>query len=67
MCGMGRTGTLFACEHDGVQPDIVCIAKGLGAGYVSIGATLCSSKIFDAIERGSGAFVHGHTYQVWKD
>ncbi|MEJ6394973.1 aspartate aminotransferase family protein [Gymnodinialimonas sp. 2305UL16-5] len=64
MCGMGRTGTLFACEQDGVAPDITVIAKGLGAGYVPIGAMLCSGKIYDAIEGGSGAFEHGHTYQA---
>lgn len=62
MCGMGRTGTLFACEQDGVTPDIVCIAKGLGAGYQPIGAMLCSGKIYAAIEGGSGFFQHGHTY-----
>ena len=62
MCGMGRTGHLFACEADGVRPDIVTIAKGLGAGYQPIGATLCSGAIYDAIEAGSGFFQHGHTY-----
>ncbi|ARE39259.1 Adenosylmethionine-8-amino-7-oxononanoate aminotransferase [Rhodovulum sp. P5] len=62
MCGMGRTGTLFACEQDGVSPDIVCIAKGLGAGYQPIGAMLCSAEIYSAIEQGSGFFQHGHTY-----
>ncbi len=62
MCGMGRTGTLFACEHDGVAPDICAIAKGLGAGYQPIGAMLCTGKIHDAIARGSGFFQHGHTY-----
>ena len=62
MCGMGRTGTLFACEQDGVTPDIVCIAKGLGAGYQPIGAFLCSKQIYSAIEGGSGFFQHGHTY-----
>ncbi len=62
MCGMGRTGTLFACEHDGISPDICTIAKGLGAGYQPIGATLCSGKIYDAIAGGSGFFQHGHTY-----
>ncbi len=62
MCGMGRTGTLFACKQDQVTPDIVCIAKGLGAGYQPIGAMLCSHKIYSAIENGSGAFQHGHTY-----
>jgi len=62
MCGMGRTGSLFACEQDGVVPDILCIAKGLGAGYQPIGAMLCSTAIYDAIEQGSGFFQHGHTY-----
>ncbi|SDY74344.1 aspartate aminotransferase family protein [Citreimonas salinaria] len=62
MCGMGRTGTLFACEQDGISPDIVTIAKGLGAGYMPIGAMLCSAAIHDAIAQGSGSFQHGHTY-----
>ena len=62
MCGMGRTGSLFACEQDGVSPDIVCIAKGLGAGYQPIGAMLCSRHIYETIEQGSGFFQHGHTY-----
>ncbi len=62
MCGMGRTGSFFACEQDGIAPDIVTIAKGLGAGYAPIGAMLCTGAIHDAIARGSGAFQHGHTY-----
>jgi adenosylmethionine-8-amino-7-oxononanoate aminotransferase len=62
MCGMGRTGTLFACEQEGVRPDLVAIAKGLGAGYQPIGATLVSRPIFEAIRDGSGFFQHGHTY-----
>ncbi len=62
MCGMGRTGSLFACEQDNVRPDIVTIAKGLGGGYQPIGATLVSGPIFQAIESGSGFFQHGHTY-----
>ncbi len=62
MCGMGRTGSLFAAEQEGISPDICTIAKGLGAGYQPIGATLCSGKIFDAIKNGSGFFQHGHTY-----
>lgn len=62
MCGMGRTGSLFACEQDGVRPDIVTIAKGLGGGYQPIGATLCSGEIYRAVEGGSGFFQHGHTY-----
>ena len=62
MCGMGRTGHLFACEADGVRPDILTIAKGLGAGYQPIGAMMCSNVIYRAIEAGSGFFQHGHTY-----
>lgn len=62
MCGMGRTGSFFACEQDEIAPDILCIAKGLGAGYQPIGAMLCSGEIYRAIETGSGFFQHGHTY-----
>ena len=62
MCGMGRTGSLYACDQDGVAPDIMTIAKGLGAGYQPIGAMLCSAQIYQAIEHGSGFFQHGHTY-----
>ncbi|MBY6030938.1 aspartate aminotransferase family protein [Halomonas sp. DP8Y7-1] len=62
MCGMGRTGSLFACEQEGISPDIVTIAKGLGGGYQPIGATLVSQRIRDAIAEGSGFFQHGHTY-----
>ncbi len=62
MCGMGRTGTLFACEQDGVVPDIVAVAKGLGAGYQPIGAMLCRKAVYDRIVDGSGFFQHGHTY-----
>ncbi|NSX16721.1 aspartate aminotransferase family protein [Cupriavidus taiwanensis] len=62
MSGMGRTGYLFACEEDGVVPDIVTIAKGLGAGYQPIGAMLSTRRIYDAIVGGSGFFQHGHTY-----
>ncbi|MFN4129658.1 MAG: aspartate aminotransferase family protein, partial [Paracoccaceae bacterium] len=62
MCGMGRTGHLFACAEDSVSPDILCIAKGLGAGYQPIGAMLVSGQIYQAVAAGSGAFQHGHTY-----
>ena len=61
MC-MGRAGTLFACEQDDVVPDIVCIAKALGAGYQPISATVVSLKVYNAFINGSGAFQHGHTY-----
>lgn len=62
MCGMGRTGVMFACEDEGVVPDILCIAKGLGAGYQPVGAMICSSKLYKKISDGSGYFQHGHTY-----
>ncbi len=62
MCGMGRTGKMFACEDDGVAPDLMAIAKGLGAGYQPIGAMMVSKKIYDVIANGSGFFQHGHTY-----
>ena len=62
MCGMGRTGSLYACQQEGITPDILTCAKGLGAGYQPIGATLVSEKIFVAIREGSGFFQHGHTY-----
>ena len=62
MCGMGRTGSLFACEQDDIAPDIMTIAKGLGAGYQAIGAMLCTDTIYQALEQGSGFFQHGHTY-----
>jgi len=62
MCGMGRTGTLYAVEQDGVVPDLLAIAKGLGGGYQPIGALLASDKIVEPIRQGSGLFQHGHTY-----
>lgn len=62
MCGMGRTGTMHACEQDGVAPDLMTIAKGLGGGYQPIGAVLLGRHIFDAFANGSGLFQHGHTY-----
>jgi adenosylmethionine-8-amino-7-oxononanoate aminotransferase len=62
MCGMGRTGTLFTCAEDGVVPDILTMAKGLGAGYQPIGAFLAHEKIVRALTDGSGQLKHGHTY-----
>jgi adenosylmethionine-8-amino-7-oxononanoate aminotransferase len=62
MCGMGRTGSLHACEQEGVVPDLLVIAKGLGGGYQPIGAVLAQGAIVDAFAKGSGMFHHGHTY-----
>ncbi len=62
MCGMGRTGSLYAIEQEGVVPDLTAIAKGLGGGYQPIGAVLIGERIVDAMARGSGRFQHGHTY-----
>ena len=62
MCGMGRTGTLHACEQEGISPDLMAIAKGLGGGYQPVGVVLLSGQIFDAFSKGSGFFQHGHTY-----
>jgi adenosylmethionine-8-amino-7-oxononanoate aminotransferase len=62
MCGMGRTGTLHACEQEGVVPDLITVAKGLGGGYQPIGAVLAQRHIVQAMSQGSGFFQHGHTY-----
>jgi len=62
MCGMGRTGTLYAVEQEGVTPDLITIAKGLGGGYQPIGAVMAQQRIVDAMQQGSGFFQHGHTY-----
>lgn len=62
MCGMGRTGTLHACEQEGVAPDLLAIAKGLGGGYQPVGAVLAQRRLVEAMSSGSGFFQHGHTY-----
>lgn len=62
MCGMGRTGTLFAMETQSACPDIIAIAKGLGAGYQPIAATMASERVVAAIRSGSGMLANGHTY-----
>jgi hypothetical protein len=62
MCGMGRTGHLYACLEDQVTPDIITMAKGLGGGYMPIGGLLIHGRIFKAIADGSGMLKHGHTY-----
>lgn len=62
MCGMGRTGTLFALEQEGINADITTMAKGLGAGFMPIAAVLASEKVATAISEGSRALWNGHTY-----
>ncbi len=62
MCGLGRTGSFFAFEQEGIVPDMVTVAKGLGGGYQPIGALLCTDTIYSTICAGSGFFQHGHTY-----
>ena len=63
--GFGRTGTMFACEQEGVSPDILCLAKGLTAGYLPLVATLATKRIFDGFcfdYKEQKTFFHGHTY-----
>ncbi len=62
MCGMGRCGTLFAMAQEGVVPDLIVIAKGLGAGYQPIGALMASASVMAPLESGSGVLANGHTY-----
>jgi adenosylmethionine-8-amino-7-oxononanoate aminotransferase len=64
MTGMGRTGRNFAVEHWNVAPDILVTAKGLSSGYAPLGAVIASKKVVDAIAAGSGAFLHGFTYNA---
>jgi adenosylmethionine-8-amino-7-oxononanoate aminotransferase len=62
MSGLGRTGSYHAFEREGVVPDLLCLAKGLGGGYQPIAAVMAHDRVVNAIVRGSGAFQHGHTY-----
>jgi adenosylmethionine-8-amino-7-oxononanoate aminotransferase len=62
MCGMGRTGTRYACEQEGIAPDFIALAKGLAGGYLPLGALLVGDKVHKAIEAGSNVVMHGHTF-----
>lgn len=62
MTGFGRTGTMFAVEQFDVVPDIICVAKGMSAGYIPLGGLVVKDEIYEVFKRGSGVFVHGHTY-----
>ena len=64
MTGMGRTGRNFAVDHWNIAPDILVTAKGLSSGYAPLGAVIASKKVVDAIATGSGAFLHGFTYNA---
>ncbi len=63
--GFGRTGTMFACERDGVSPDLMCLGKGITGGYMALSATMATEEIFEGVmdgDSGAGTFFHGHTY-----
>ncbi len=63
--GFGRTGTMFACEKEGVEPDFLCMAKGITGGYMPLAATLTTEEVFEGFLGRSDefrTFFHGHTY-----
>ncbi|MCS0368189.1 aspartate aminotransferase family protein [Vibrio diabolicus] len=64
MCGVGRSGSFFAFEQEEAEPDLVCMAKGLGAGYQPIGAVVANDRVYQAIADGRGFFQHGHTFMA---
>jgi adenosylmethionine-8-amino-7-oxononanoate aminotransferase len=60
--GFGRTGRMFACEHEGVSPDLMCVAKGLTGGYLPLAATLSTERVYEGFLGAGRTFYHGHTY-----
>jgi adenosylmethionine-8-amino-7-oxononanoate aminotransferase len=64
LTGFGRTGRMFACEHAGISPDIICLSKALTAGYLPLGATVVTEAVFEAFLSAdhSKTFFHGHSY-----
>lgn len=63
MSGMGRSGTLHAWQQEGIVPDIQAMGKGLAGGYAPVAGLLINKRVVDALDKGTGAFVHGQTYQ----
>src|SRR3984885_5378183 len=64
MTGMGRTGKTFAVDHWGIEPDVILVGKGVASGYAPLGGLLVNQRIVETIERGSGVFLHGFTYNA---